>query len=64
MQTAFPDGTQLKDYSGANGTAVRTVYGGGRVDIDIPPCNGTAFGVSYINIHRAYYSPALCHHLN
>ncbi len=49
VQTAFPDGTQLKDYSGANGTAVRTVYGGGRVDIDIPPCNGSA-----INGRRGY----------
>ena len=42
VQTDWPDGTQLIDYSGANGTAVRTVYGGGKVDIDIPPCNGTA----------------------
>jgi len=42
VQTDFADGTQLKDYSGANGTAVKTVYGGGKVDIDIPPCDGTA----------------------
>lgn len=42
VQTNFPDGTQLRDYSGANGTAVRTVYGGGKVDISIPPCDGSA----------------------
>lgn len=42
VQTDFPDGTVLKDYSGANGTAQRTVYGGGKVNIDIPPCDGTA----------------------
>lgn len=42
VQTAFPDGTVLIDYSGANGAAQATVYGGGKVDIAIPPCNGTA----------------------
>jgi len=42
VQTAWPDGTILIDYSGANGTAQRTVYGGGKVDISIPPCDGSA----------------------
>lgn len=42
VQTTFPDGTPLKDYSGANGTAIRTVYGGGKVDISVPPCDGSA----------------------
>ncbi len=42
VQTSFSDGTQLKDYSGANGTAIRTVYGGGKVDLSIPPCDGSA----------------------
>jgi alpha-amylase len=42
VQTSWPDGTVLIDYSGANGTAQRTVYGGGKVDVSIPPCNGTA----------------------
>lgn len=41
VQTNFPDGTILKDYSGAT-TTTRTVYGGGKVDIAIPPCDGTA----------------------
>lgn len=41
VQTSFTDGTVLVDYSGAN-TGTRTVYGGGKVDISIPPCNGTA----------------------
>lgn len=49
VQTSFSDGTVLVDYSGANGTATRTVYGGGKVDIDIPPCNGTA-----LNGRRGY----------
>lgn len=41
VQTNWPDGTVLEDYSGAvSGT--RTVYGGGKVDISIPPCNGSA----------------------
>lgn len=42
VQTSWPDGTILVDYSGANGTAERAVYGGGKVDIAIPPCDGTA----------------------
>lgn len=42
VQTSWSDGTVLRDYSGANGTATRTVYGGGKVDISIPPCDGTA----------------------
>ncbi len=42
VQTDFPDGTQLKDYSGATGNTTRTVYGGGKVNLSVPPCNGTA----------------------
>jgi alpha-amylase len=42
VQTHWADGTVLIDYSGANGSATRTVYGGGKVDISIPPCDGTA----------------------
>ncbi|NBR13222.1 MAG: T9SS C-terminal target domain-containing protein [Flavobacteriales bacterium] len=42
VQTSWSDGTVLVDYSGANGTATRTVYGGGKVNISIPPCDGTA----------------------
>ncbi|MEN9700459.1 MAG: hypothetical protein RLZZ301_1657 [Bacteroidota bacterium] len=42
VQTHWPDGTILTDYSGANGTQTHTVYGGGKVDISIPPCDGTA----------------------
>jgi len=42
VQTSWADGTILIDYSGANGTAQRTVYGGGKVDISIPPCDGSA----------------------
>lgn len=41
VQTSWPDGTVLVDYSGAS-SGTRTVYGGGKVDIAIPPCNGTA----------------------
>ncbi len=41
VQTAWPDGTVLKDYSGAN-TGTFTVYGGGKMDIAIPPCDGSA----------------------
>ncbi|MCC5922173.1 MAG: DUF1939 domain-containing protein [Crocinitomicaceae bacterium] len=41
VQTQWPDGTVLQDYSGANSNTV-TVYGGGLVDISIPPCNGSA----------------------
>lgn len=42
VQTSWPDGTVLIDYSGANGTATATVYGGGKVNIAIPPCDGSA----------------------
>jgi alpha-amylase len=42
VQTAWPDGTILKDYSGANGTSTVTVTNGGKVSISIPPCDGTA----------------------
>lgn len=41
VQTSFADGTILKDYSGAHSNTV-TVYGGGKIDITIPPCDGTA----------------------
>ena len=41
VQTNWPDGTVLKDYSQAN-TTTTTVYGGGKVDISIPPCDGSA----------------------
>jgi alpha-amylase len=37
----FANGTVLKDYSGANGTATATVNNG-QVVINTPPCNGTA----------------------
>jgi alpha-amylase len=42
VQTSWPDGTVLIDYSGANGTSTATVYGGGKVNIAIPPCDGSA----------------------
>ena len=42
VQTNWPDGTILVDYSGANGNATATVYGGGKVNISIPPCDGSA----------------------
>lgn len=42
VQTDFAQGTVLKDYSGANGTATVTVGAGGWVAINTPPCNGTA----------------------
>ena len=41
VQTSWPDGTELKDYSGANSNAI-FVYGGGKVDMAIPPCDGSA----------------------
>ena len=41
VQTNFSDGTILRDYSGAN-TQTITVYGGGKMDISIPPCDGSA----------------------
>ncbi len=40
--TNFAPGTQLKDYSGANGTSVLTVDANGGFNINTPPCNGTA----------------------
>ena len=46
VRTDFAVGTQLKDYSGANGTAVNTVFrgtdGNAYVAVNTPPCNGTA----------------------
>lgn len=50
VQTDFAQGTVLKDYSGANGTATVTVGAGGWVAINTPPCNGTA------NMGRKGYS--------
>ena len=41
VQTNWTDGTVLKDYSGANTNTI-IVYGGGKIDINIPPCDGTA----------------------
>lgn len=41
VQTSWVDGTVLKDYSEANSNTI-TVYGGGKIDIAIPPCDGTA----------------------
>lgn len=41
VQTSFPDGTVLRDYSGAN-TNTTNVYGGGKANLSIPPCNGSA----------------------
>ena len=41
VQTNWTDGTVLKDYSGANLNTI-TVYGGGKIDITIPPCDGSA----------------------
>ncbi|WP_460501342.1 alpha-amylase domain-containing protein, partial [Hymenobacter agri] len=44
VRTDFAVGTQLKDYSGANGTAVHTVYrgndGNAYVNVNTPPCDG------------------------
>lgn len=42
VQTTFPSGTILKDYSGANGNTTVTVNASGQVNIAIPPCDGTA----------------------
>lgn len=42
VQTTFPSGTVLKDYSGANGNTTVTVNGSGQVNIAIPPCDGSA----------------------
>lgn len=41
VQTNWPDGTVLVDYSGANSNPT-TVFGGGKVNISIPPCDGSA----------------------
>jgi alpha-amylase len=41
VQTSWTDGTVIMDYSGANSGQV-TVYGGGKVNIGIPPCDGSA----------------------
>ena len=41
VQTSWSDGTVLVDYSGSN-TTTTIVYGGGKANISIPPCNGTA----------------------
>ena len=42
VTTSFPQGTLLKDYSGANGAMTVTVGAGGQVGIRTAPCNGTA----------------------
>jgi alpha-amylase len=42
VATDFAPGTRLKDYSGANGNAIRTVDHNGWVYITTPPCDGTA----------------------
>ena len=36
IQTNWTDGTTLKDYSGSQSNTI-TVYGGGKIDINIPP---------------------------
>ena len=41
VQTNWTDGTVLKDYSGANTNTI-IVYGGGKIDINIPPCDGSS----------------------
>ena len=64
VQTNWADGTVLKDYSGANTNTI-TVYGGGKVDISIPPCDGSApngrkgysiWGID--GIQTNYYNPS------
>jgi alpha-amylase len=42
VQTSWSDGTVLVDYSGANGNTTSIIYGGGKVNISIPPCDGSA----------------------
>ncbi len=42
VQTSWSDGTILMDYSGSNGNTTSIVYGGGKVNISIPPCDGSA----------------------
>lgn len=46
IQTDFPPGTQLHDYSGANSSDI-WVDGSGRVTIWVPPCDGS-------NVRRGY----------
>jgi hypothetical protein len=41
VQTSWADGTVLRDYSESNANTT-VVYGGGKIDISIPPCDGTA----------------------
>ena len=41
VQTSWSDGTVLYDYS-VHGNQTITVYGGGKVDLSIPPCDGSA----------------------
>lgn len=42
VDSNFPPGTVLVDYSGANGSATRTVQNDQRVQISTPPCDGSA----------------------
>ena len=42
VDSNFPPGTVLVDYSGANGSATRTVQNDQRVEISTPPCDGSA----------------------
>ncbi|MFK7947238.1 MAG: alpha-amylase family glycosyl hydrolase [Saprospiraceae bacterium] len=42
VDSNFPPGTILVDYSGANGNATRTVQNDQRVEISTPPCDGSA----------------------
>lgn len=59
IDTDFPVGTVLKDYSGnyPNVTVTTRMNGpGGRVRIQVPPCNGTANNT--LNKGYAIYAPA------
>jgi alpha-amylase len=59
IDTDFPVGTVLKDYSGnyPNVTVTTRMTGpGGRVRIQVPPCNGTANNT--LNKGYAIYAPA------
>jgi alpha-amylase len=42
VQSDFAQGTVLQDYSGANGIATATVGANGWVEINTPPCDGSA----------------------
>ena len=42
VDSNFPPGTVLVDYSGANGSTTRTVQNDQRVEISTPPCDGSA----------------------